>query len=240
MTRVGIVGAGLIGRAWAQVFARGGCEVLVWDPSPAQRDTAIAWIERSRHDLARHGLVADPAGAARRVATAPTLEAVVAGADYVQESGPEVVDVKRATFAALDAAARPDAILASSTSAIVASQFTESLPGRARCLVAQALTLSRNPFAAALAQPHPESGEYQQHRHDSGGGHCDLARNTKRGPTVQRKQPVHKAFARGARARTALDHHFAAQRIDPRNRVSEPMDVTSALQVIQVAGQLPW
>jgi 3-hydroxyacyl-CoA dehydrogenase len=136
MTRVGIVGAGLIGRAWAQVFARGGCEVSVWDPSPAQGDAAVAWVERSLHDLARHGLVADPAGAARRVATAPTLEAAVAGADYVQESGPEIVDVKCATFAALDAAARPDAILASSTSAIVASQFTASLAGRARCLVA--------------------------------------------------------------------------------------------------------
>ena len=96
MTRIGIVGAGLIGRAWAQVFARGGCEVLVWDPSPGQGDAAVAWVGRSLHDLARHGLVTDPGGAARRVATAPTLEAAVAAADYVQESGPEILDVKKA------------------------------------------------------------------------------------------------------------------------------------------------
>jgi len=136
MTKVGIIGAGLIGRAWAHVFARGGCEVKMWDPSPQQRDAALAWMPASLAELARHGLVDDPVAAAKRVTAVSTLEEAVAGADYVQESGPEVLDVKRATFAALDAAAAPDTILASSTSAIVCSQFTEPLAGRARCLVA--------------------------------------------------------------------------------------------------------
>jgi len=136
MTKVGIIGAGLIGRAWAHVFARGGCEVRLWDPSARQRDAAVQWVATSLDDLARHGLVGDPVAAAKRVTATGTLEEAVAVADYVQESGPEVVDVKRATFAALDAAVRPDTILASSTSAIVASQFTAALEGRARCLVA--------------------------------------------------------------------------------------------------------
>ena len=56
---------------------------------------------------------------------------------------------------------------------------------------------------------------------------------------VQRKQPVHEAFAGGARARTALDHHFTAERIDPCDRVAEPMYVAGPLQVIQVASHLP-
>ena len=43
--------------------------------------------------------------------------------------------MKRAVFARLDAAAPPDAVLASSTSAILPSAFTEGLKGRARCLV---------------------------------------------------------------------------------------------------------
>jgi 3-hydroxyacyl-CoA dehydrogenase len=47
-----------------------------------------------------------------------------------------LLDVKRATFEHLDRAAPRGAILASSTSAIVASKFTETLAGRARCLVA--------------------------------------------------------------------------------------------------------
>jgi len=136
MATAAIVGAGLIGRAWANVFARAGWDVRVWDPSASQRDAAAALIDRSLHELARHGLVKDAAGAARRVKTLATLEEAVAGAQYVQESGPEVLDVKREAFARLDAAAGPDAILASSTSALVPSSFTETLAGRARCVVA--------------------------------------------------------------------------------------------------------
>ena len=136
MAIAGIVGAGLIGRAWAHVFARGGWQVRVWDPVPGQRESAARLIESSLHELAAHGLVKDPAAAARRVAVVATLEECVSGADYVQESGPETLDAKLATFAMLDAAAPANAVLASSTSAIVASKFTAGLPGRARCIVA--------------------------------------------------------------------------------------------------------
>jgi 3-hydroxyacyl-CoA dehydrogenase len=80
--------------------------------------------------------VQEPAAAVARVTIAATLEEAVAGAEYVQESGPEVLEVKRATFEQLDRAAPSGAVLASSTSAIVASLFTENLAGRARCLVA--------------------------------------------------------------------------------------------------------
>ena len=58
------------------------------------------------------------------------------GASFVQENVPETVEAKRAIFAELDALAAPDAILASSSSAIVPSLFSENLAGRARCLVA--------------------------------------------------------------------------------------------------------
>ena len=133
---VGIVGAGLIGRSWANVFARAGWRVRVWDPDAAQREAAPAQIAASLHELQVHGLVRDPAGAAARVQVVATLEEAVSAADYVQESGPEILDVKRSTFAALDAAAPAHCVLGSSTSAIVASLFSERLPGRARCIVA--------------------------------------------------------------------------------------------------------
>jgi 3-hydroxyacyl-CoA dehydrogenase len=136
MAIAAIVGAGLIGRAWAHVFARAGWEVRVWDPEARQREAAAGLIERSLHDLAGHGLVSDPDGAAKRIRVFATLEEAVAGADYVQESGPEVLEVKKASFAQLDRAAPATAVLASSTSAIVASKFTAELPGRARCIVA--------------------------------------------------------------------------------------------------------
>src|SRR5258706_8675462 len=132
----GIVGAGLSGRAWANVFARGGWTVRVWDPDPGQRASAARLIEQSLHELAAHGLVSDPDSAAKRVSVVATLEEAVDSAEYVQECGPEVLEVKRATFGELDRAAPERAILASSTSAIVASKFTEALAGRARCIVA--------------------------------------------------------------------------------------------------------
>jgi L-gulonate 3-dehydrogenase len=136
MPTAAIIGAGLIGRSWANVFARAGWRWQVWDPIDAQRDGAPEAIAASLHELARHGLVDDAAAAAQRVSAAASLDAAVAGADYVQENGPETLEIKRETFARLDAAAAPSTVLASSTSAIVASLFTEQLPGRARCLVA--------------------------------------------------------------------------------------------------------
>ncbi len=133
---VGIVGAGLIGCSWAHVFARAGWQVRVWDPNAAQRESALSRITRSLKDLQAHGLVDDADAAAACVQVVDTLHAAVQGASYVQESGPETLEVKRATFAALDAAAPEGCVLASSTSAIVASQFTADLAGRTRCLVA--------------------------------------------------------------------------------------------------------
>ena len=136
MPTVGVVGAGLIGRAWANVFARSGWDVRLWDPDKDALAAAPGLIEEALHDVARHGLAEDAAAAARRITPAASLEEAVQDVAFVQENGPERVEVKLEVFARLDAAAPPAAILASSSSAIVASRFTEKLQGRARCLIA--------------------------------------------------------------------------------------------------------
>src|SRR4051794_64761 len=136
MPRVAIVGSGLIGRAWAMVFARAGWEAAMYDAVEGVADNALGLVAEGLHELAKHGLVADPKGSAARVRAAKSVADALDGASHVQENVPETVDAKRAIFAELDALARPDAILASSASAIVASLFTEQLAGRARCLVA--------------------------------------------------------------------------------------------------------
>ena len=132
---VAIVGCGLIGRAWAAIFARAGWNVRLTDPDAQVLAEAPELVGLELAVLARHGLADDVSGAVARLHRAGSLEEAVAGADFVQENGPENVDVKRALFERLDAAAPQRAILASSTSAIVASRFTEHLAGRARCLV---------------------------------------------------------------------------------------------------------
>jgi 3-hydroxyacyl-CoA dehydrogenase len=133
---VAVIGAGLIGRAWAMVFARGGWRVRLQDRDGAQLRAARAFIDTSLAEQGGYGLVADPAAAGARIDAVAALEDALAGVAWVQENLPEVVDVKRDVFALLDRFAPPDAVLASSTSAIPASQFTEALAGRGRCLVA--------------------------------------------------------------------------------------------------------
>jgi 3-hydroxyacyl-CoA dehydrogenase len=134
---VAIVGAGFIGRAWAIVFARAGFSVAVYDAV----DTALAQCQRllleNISDLAEHGLISEaPATVLARIRTETTLPAALKGACLVQECAYETLEIKRAVFAELDRYAAPDTILASSTSWLKASEFSEGLAGRARVLVA--------------------------------------------------------------------------------------------------------
>lgn len=137
MDRIAVVGAGLIGRAWAIVFARAGLPVSLWDKFEGVAEGAVGRIGESLADLEAAGLLTEaPAAVAARISVAPTLAACVAGATHVQENGPERLEPKRELFAELDRLCPTAVVLASSTSGIPASAFTESLAGRARCLVA--------------------------------------------------------------------------------------------------------
>ena len=136
MPRIAIIGAGLIGRSWAIVFSRAGWEVALHDAATGATDLALAMVADGLAELQQHGLVDDAKTATKRVRIASSLADALDGASYVQENTPETLETKRAIFAELDHLAAPDAILASSTSTIVASLFTEKLKGRHRCLVA--------------------------------------------------------------------------------------------------------
>lgn len=131
---VGIAGAGMIGRSWGLVFARAGCDVRLWDADPAQVERALAWSARALAEMAEAGLVDDPAEIRGRIAGAATLEDVAA-TEWVQENTSEVAAVKAKVFAALDAAAPPDTILASSSSSLGPSAFASECAGRRRCLL---------------------------------------------------------------------------------------------------------
>ncbi len=136
MRTVAVVGCGLVGRAWAVSFARGGFEVRLWDPAPGVAEEAARWAREMLFELAHFALVEDAAEAAAGLRPVAALEEAVAAADHVQESAPEREEVKRALFQRLDALAPAAAVLASSSSGIPASSFAAHLPGRARCLVA--------------------------------------------------------------------------------------------------------
>lgn len=130
MTTTAIVGAGLIGRAWSVVFARAGLPVRIWDPSEQVRGTVRDAIAAM---LAAGGF---DAAAIDKITVHDTAAAALEGADWVQENGPEKLEVKQALFAELDRLAAPGTILASSSSALVPSSFAGALSGRHRILVA--------------------------------------------------------------------------------------------------------
>jgi L-gulonate 3-dehydrogenase len=135
--RVAVVGAGSIGVAWAIVFARAGCAVALQEPDAARREAAAREVAQRLDDLAAfEPLDEPPAAVAARVTVVADVDEALAAAEYVQECAPEDVELKRAVFERLDAAAPAGAVLASSSSAIGASRFAPRLPGRARALVA--------------------------------------------------------------------------------------------------------
>ena len=136
--KIAIIGAGLVGRAWAITFARAGHPVALWDPDARAKDHALATVASLLVDLEANGILkAERASAVeRRISGAPTMADALAGAVHVQENAPENVDTKRALFADLDGAADSGAALASSSTAILPSLFTSGVRGRARCLVA--------------------------------------------------------------------------------------------------------
>jgi 3-hydroxyacyl-CoA dehydrogenase len=124
--RVAVVGTGVIGASWAAHFLAHGLGVTATDPAPGAEERLRADVAAHWPVLERLGL-ADGASQERLSFTADAAQAV-ADADFVQENGPEREDVKHALFAVLDAAARPDVVLASSSSGLLPSAIARGCP----------------------------------------------------------------------------------------------------------------
>jgi len=116
---VGVVGAGQMGSGIAQVAAGAGCSVVLADASPALAERGKAGIAAQLAKLVEKGKMAagDREALLARIRPAGTL-ADLAPAELVVEAASENVELKKKLFADLDAAVRPDAILASNTSSI--------------------------------------------------------------------------------------------------------------------------
>ncbi|KAA0692018.1 3-hydroxyacyl-CoA dehydrogenase [Neorhizobium sp. P12A] len=134
--KVAIVGAGLVGSAWALVFARSGFEVSVFDPSKEVSDRVLGWMAQELSSLHDLGLAGNVDEILSRVTLAKTLAEAVEDAIYVQESVFETVEAKIGISMDIDALLPPDACVGSSSSGIPASKFTEGCRNRERFLIA--------------------------------------------------------------------------------------------------------
>lgn len=117
MAIVTIVGAGVIGISWARLFDAAGWEVRISDPRP------------DLPELVRRELAGTSVTATHDLAAAAT------GADFVQEAGPERIEVKEEMFATLAAHTRDDVVLASSSSSLVPSVIARGNPAADRIVI---------------------------------------------------------------------------------------------------------
>ena len=134
---VAIVGAGSIGVGFAVHFSSQGYQVQMWDAFTDALDRARPAIESMLELLVHEGLVGTPVEEMLgRVSFHEILLDALAGADLVQECVPEKLDLKRQTFQQIGAYSPEHAVLASSSSAIVSSEFATATPVRNRVLIA--------------------------------------------------------------------------------------------------------
>ena len=130
ISKVGIVGCGVIGAGWAARCLARGLEVLASDPAPGAEARLRASIDNAWPALEELGL--SPGASRDRLSFQVDLEKAVSEADFVQESAPEREDLKRALHQRIDAAAAPEVIIASSSSGLLPSRIQADcgVPGR--------------------------------------------------------------------------------------------------------------
>ncbi|WJF91495.1 L-carnitine dehydrogenase [Paraburkholderia bonniea] len=127
------IGVGVIGSGWVSRALAHGLDVVAWDPAPGAEAQLRANVANAWPALERVGLApgADPS----RLRFVSTIEACVEHADFIQESAPERETLKRALHDQISHAAKPEAIIASSTSGLLPSDFYAQALHPGRCLV---------------------------------------------------------------------------------------------------------
>lgn len=133
---IGVLGAGLMGHAIAQVFASAGYAVNIFDVDTAALGTVKDRIASNFKVFIELGLAkpADVASCLDRITLCPTIEGLCKGPQYIIEAILEDLKIKRETYAELERFAPPDTIFSSNTSAISITEISEALEHKGRFL----------------------------------------------------------------------------------------------------------
>ena len=132
--KVAILGGGVIGGGWAARFLLNGHDVAVYDPGPDAERKLGEVLDNARASLP--ALYDRPLPTEGRLSFAPSLAEAVEGADWVQESAPERLEIKQALYQEVEQHLAPEAVLASSTSGYKPSQLQELLARPEQLIVA--------------------------------------------------------------------------------------------------------
>jgi 3-hydroxyacyl-CoA dehydrogenase len=130
ISKIGIVGSGVIGASWAAYYLSRGFDVSASDPAPGAEEKLRDLVRGFWEPLSRVGL-AEGASLDRLTFDADLAKAL-AGVGFVQENGPERLDIKRQLLADVSAAVGDEVIIATSSSGILISDIQEAAknPGR--------------------------------------------------------------------------------------------------------------
>jgi carnitine 3-dehydrogenase len=131
--RVGLVGGGVIGGGWAARFLLNGHDVAIYDPDPDLARKLEATLANARRAYA--ALFPGVALREGRLTITASLGDAVADADFIQESLPEREDLKRTIFAGVEKAARPEVVIASSTSGLLPTRLQSAMAHPERFVV---------------------------------------------------------------------------------------------------------
>ena len=131
--RVGLLGGGVIGGGWAARFVLNGVDVTLFDPDPEADRKVSEVLTNARRALRM--LTTEPLPAEGSLTLVATPEAAVDGAEFVQESAPERVDLKQSLLQAASRAAGPDVVFASSTSGLLPTRLQAGMTRPERFLV---------------------------------------------------------------------------------------------------------
>jgi carnitine 3-dehydrogenase len=119
ITRVAVVGTGVIGASWTAYFLAQGLKVSATDPAPGARERLNEAVLRHWPTLVKSGLA--QGASLDHLSFHDTLEAALEGAQFVQENGPECADLKLALFERMDAMLDQNVVIASSSSGLLMS-----------------------------------------------------------------------------------------------------------------------
>lgn len=132
--KAAIIGGGVIGGGWAARFLLNGWDVAVHDPAPGAAAKINAVLENARASLPALYDVALPVEG--QLTFGPDIQTAIQGALWIQESVPEIIDLKRRVYNEIEQSADVGAIVGSSTSGFCPSDLQRGVRRPGQLIVA--------------------------------------------------------------------------------------------------------
>jgi 3-hydroxyacyl-CoA dehydrogenase len=121
ISRVAVIGTGVVGASWTALFLAKGLQVIATDVAPNAETSLRHFVDATWPAMKRLGLA--PGASQSNLTFTADLSTAVKSSDFIQENGPERIDFKKKLYGQLDELSAPDVIIASSSSGLTMSEI---------------------------------------------------------------------------------------------------------------------